>query len=286
MIPIHSGTCAFPFNVLGYRFVVVTEPRTAAVLQRLYGPSTGDTPDEATPVFALDAADRAAAPGWCLQLPDAPAAAHATLAKALRHLDYEVCRRVMEHRTELLWLHGALLATARGSILISGSSAAGKTTLTLGLLALGYPVGGDDVITVEPTPVSVRAFPWFLHPDAHAQRLLRRANRWPSFAQSPSAALLPTCPLVDLGPPHAVLIKEPPTAEPPRVTPITQAEAVVLLLERSRAERLAHSLVLSTLHRLTAGAACYRVSGGHLPDLIDAVADVIGPPPTHSARSS
>jgi hypothetical protein len=278
-----AGPRTLTFDTLGYRFVVVTESGTAAAsLRRLYGGEVTGAHPGALPVFTLRAGDDGTARGWRLQAPGSPPEAHPSLSGALRHLDYEVCYRVMARRTDLLWLHGALLHTVDGSVLISGPSEAGKSTLTLGLMALGYPVGGDDVAVVEPVSGLLRAFPRFLHADRHSRRLLRRAGCWPQPAGRRAGALLPSQPGAIVGPPRVILLKEPPTAAPPLLTPVLQAEAVVCLLQRVQTAGLSHATVIAALQRLVAGAVCYRVSGGggsgHLPALIAAVAAVLGPP--------
>ncbi len=271
------------FDVLGYRFAVVSDsPAAAASLRRLYGGEFTGVPPGAVPVFTLRTGDDTAR-GWQLQAPESPPEAHATLAVALRFLDYAVCCRVMEQRTDLLWLHGALLDTADGSALISGPSEAGKSTLTLGLMALGYPVGGDDVAVVEPVSGLLRAFPRFLHTDRHGRRLLRQVGCWPRLTGHRIGTLLPPQPGARMGPLRVILLKEPPTAGPPLLTPVPQAEALVCLLQRVRAAELSHTTVIAALQRLVAGATCYRVSGGggstYLPALIEATVAALGPPP-------
>lgn len=279
-----AGPRTLAFDVLGYRFAVVSDSSAAAaLLRRLYGGEVTGAHPGALPIFTLRAGDDGTARGWQLQAPESPPEAHATLAAALRHLDYEVCCRVMERHTDLLWLHGALLHTVDGSVLISGPSEAGKSTLTLGLMALGYPVGGDDVAVVEPVSGLLRAFPRFLHADRHGRRLLRRAGCWPQPAGRRAGALLPSQPGAIVGPPRVILLKEPPAAGPPLLTPVPQAEAVVCLLRRVQAGDLSHTTVIAALQRLVAGATCYRVSGGggstYLPALIEAVVATLGPPP-------
>lgn len=278
-----AGLRTLTFDVLGYRFAVVTDSSAAAAsLRRLYGGEVTGAHPGTLPVFTLRANGDGVARGWQLQAPESSPEAHAALARALRHLDYEVCCRVMKRRTDLLWLHGALLHTTDGSVLISGPSEAGKSTLTLGLMALGYPVGGDDVAVVEPRSGVLRAFPRFLHADRHGRRLLRQAGCWPRPAGHRIGTLLPSQPGAMMGPLRVILLKEPPAASPPLLTPVPQAEAVVCLLRRVQAGDLSHTTVIAVLQRLVAGAACYRVSGGggsrYLPALIAAVAALLGPP--------
>lgn len=277
-----AGQRTLTFEVLGFRFTVVADSATAAAaLRRLYGDEAAAAHPDTLPVFQLCAEDTARR--WRLWVPGAAPQAHPSLTGALRHLDYEVCCRTMAQRTDLLWLHGALLQTSDGGVLISGPSGAGKSTLTLGLLALGYPVGGDDVAFVEPASGLVRAFPRFLHTDRRGRRLLHQAGWWPRAARCRAGALLPSRLGTAIGPVRAILFKEPPVNDPPHLTPIPQAEAAVRLLPQARAGGLPRAAVIAALQRLAAGAACLRVSGGggseHLPALIAAVTAALGPPP-------
>lgn len=279
-----AGLRTLTFDVLGYRFAVVTDSSAAAAsLRRLYGDEVTGAHPGTLPVFTLRANGDGVARGWQLQAPESSPEAHAALARALRRLDYEVCCRVMKRRTDLLWLHGALLHTTDGSVLISGPSEAGKSTLTLGLMALGYPVGGDDVAVVEPRSGVLRAFPRFLHTDLRGRRLLRRVGCWPQPPGRRVGALLPSQPGARLESPRVILLKEPPAAGPPLLISVPQAEAVVCLIRRVQAGGLSHTTVIAALQRLVAGAACYRVSGGggsrYLPALFEAVVAALGPPP-------
>ncbi len=183
MTPSRAGPRTLTFDVLGYRFTVVTDSSAAAAwLRRLYRGEVTGTHSGALPTFTVRAGGDGTARGWRLWAPESPPEAHPSLSSALRHLDYEVCCRVMERRTDLLWVHGALLDTTGGSVLISGPSEAGKSTLTLGLMTLGYPIAGDDLAYVEPATGLLRAFPRFLHVDRHGQALLRHTGHWPRRA--------------------------------------------------------------------------------------------------------
>lgn len=283
MTPSRAGPRTLTFDVLGYRFTVVTDSSAAAAwLRRLYRGEVTGTHSGTLPTFALRTGGEGTARGWRLWVPESPPEAHPSLSGALRHLDYEVCCRVMERRTDLLWLHGALVDTPGGSVLISGPSEAGKSTLTLGLMTLGYPIAGDDLAYVEPATGLLRAFPRFLHVDRHGQALLRRTGHWPRRAGRGPAVLVPARSGVVLAPLRTVLLKDPPVATPPRLTPVSQAEAAVSLLGQTRAGDLPDTALNAALQRLVAGAACYRVSGGggsgHLPTLITAVAALLGSP--------
>lgn len=74
--------------------------------------------------------------------------------------------------------HGALMLHGGRSVMLSGVSGAGKTTLALALAALGWSYGGDDIVRVWPDG-SVQGLPFAAAVKAGAAPLLARA--WPQL---------------------------------------------------------------------------------------------------------
>src|SRR5579883_2980562 len=133
------------YDVLGYSFATrIEEPVARALFERLYGRFALGEGCAGRERFTLAQSERCA--GWLVAYNDSPLAVEPTLAGALARLEFEICNRVVESRTDLVVLHGALALRDGFTVLIVGQSGAGKTTLALALTAHGFHVPTDDIV--------------------------------------------------------------------------------------------------------------------------------------------
>ena len=90
---------------------------------------------------------------------------YASLADTVERLRYEVLLRLIQGRSDLIWLHAGAAAYRCSSVMILGSWGRGKSTLVTSLYANGWTYLSDDVVPLDPN--SGRAFPFPLTPMVH-----------------------------------------------------------------------------------------------------------------------
>ncbi len=98
------------------------------------------------------------------------------LVAAASYLEWHMCGRAIEHRRDLLHVHGAALADARSSVLIPGGAGVGKTTLALALVRRGLQLLADDVVLIHPRSWRPEPFPRSLHVHDDALHRLARVG--------------------------------------------------------------------------------------------------------------
>ena len=87
---------------------------------------------------------------------------YGSLADTVERLRYEVVLRLIQARSDLMWLHAGAAAYRCSSVMILGSWGRGKSTLVTSLYANGWTYLSDDVVPLDPN--SGRAFPFPLTP--------------------------------------------------------------------------------------------------------------------------
>ena len=83
---------------------------------------------------------------------------YGSLADTVERPRYEVLLRLIQARSDLLWLHAGAAAYQCSSVMILGSWGRGKSTLVTSLYANGWTYLSDDVVPLDPN--SGRAFPF------------------------------------------------------------------------------------------------------------------------------
>lgn len=194
--------------------------------------------------------------------------------------------------TDPLLLHGAALFRAGATLLLLGESGAGKTTLTLGLLARGWLPYGDDVTLVDPQTLHVRPFPRYFHVDAATRDLvagshvLRRVGAVAGYAAPrrwTSASSRPT----------TIVTVERDSDRPAAIEPISRAEAAGALLHAAMETPMPRGEVAHLAACIAANVSgCYRLNNGELHtalDLLEAAAnprwDIPGSAHAHATPS-
>jgi hypothetical protein len=87
---------------------------------------------------------------------------YGSLANTVERLRYEVVLRLIQARSDLMWLHAGAAAYRCSAVMILGSWGRGKSTLVTSLYANGWTYLSDDVVPLDPN--SDRAFPFPLTP--------------------------------------------------------------------------------------------------------------------------
>lgn len=269
------------YTVFGYTFDIVTRSAAARrLMHRLYARFAAAASISPTPVFGLESRGTGQSRTWRVVLDGEPSLERRSFGSALRNLEYEICRRVIEHRADLIVLHGATVFAAGGAALITGRSNAGKTTLALALAARGYRVGADDIAFLDPATGEVMPLPRCSHLDARSRRLLRATGlRLPADAARhvfvTPADLGPPAPVS--GPVRHLFVTSRGRGAAPALTPLPQAAMVLVLMEECGWPADATPEALAALRNLVGGAACHRLVSGRLGRTVDAVAALLGP---------
>ena len=84
---------------------------------------------------------------------------YGSLADTVERLRYEVVLRLIQARSDLLWLHAGAAASRCSSVVILGSWGRGKSTLVTSLYANGWTYLSDDIIALDPNSGSAIPFP-------------------------------------------------------------------------------------------------------------------------------
>jgi hypothetical protein len=267
------------FMVLGYEFTVATRSGVARrLLHRLYAGCDERVGQERVPCFELTGNQTAQRLVWRVSLDDCCLATRSTLSAALQQLEYEICTRIIAHRTDLIALHGAVAASPRGAAFIAGPSGSGKTTLALALVTRDFRVAGDDVALLDPSSGMLWPVPRCAHLDDSSRSLLRGIG-----LQLPAAAVrhefvtpadLGTCSQTAVPVQHVLLLSRGGDAHP-TVSTVASAEALVCVLAEAGWHGPPSSAVLATFGAFVGDRTCHRVASGSLAATVDAVAALI-----------
>jgi hypothetical protein len=181
-------------------------------------------------------------------------------------------------------LHAALLASDGRGLMLSGAPGAGKTTLTLALVARGLGYGSDDVVTVSPDAV-FRGVPFSPAVKAGAWPIL--ADYFPALSalathQRPdgqAVRYLPArqLPLGDLSTPRWALLLDRREDGPAALQPLDPLTVLAELLGGAFApdHRLAGDAMVA-LGEAFADIGCYRLVYSDLAGALGCVLDLVG----------
>lgn len=178
-----------------------------------------------------------------------------------------ILEHVLAHKEHLLALHAACMIDDAGAVLLLGSPGAGKTTLSVALLAEGLSYGSDDVTLISndgsslgvPLPIGAKegawpqiassygdlsGFPIHLRPDGQKVRYLVPPG---PAVENPTAV-------------KAVVRLRRTGDSPPSIVSISSAEAMTELLRESRALDGRCSIeIVQVLGQIIRGARCLEL---------------------------
>lgn len=256
------------FDILGSRIGLATRsPLVQRLVRRLYGDYTDTAAGQPDTLLQIDTINPDGHRLWTLAAERDPVSSDPDLGAVLNRFEYEICRRVIERRRDLIMLHGALVSRDGAALFISGESGAGKTTLSVALSARGFHVETDDVTLFEASSTKFHPIPRCFHLDSQSKRLLRDAGV-PIPAASGRHNFVTPADLQACGThgptPHTLIALSPTRTTSPALLPLTQAEMTGLLMRESAWGRHSGGEALSALIRLTRQARCYRLTMGSL----------------------
>jgi hypothetical protein len=189
--------------------------------------------------------------------------------RLLRRLEWEVMSRAVQRARDWLAWHAASLSWEGRALLLIGASGAGKSTLTVGLARRGWLPLTDDLTLLDPQTGTLAPFPRCFHVAA-------MEGAW-----APSAAALtwPTLALPDYARPRhwgragdqpawlVVIGRD--TAQPTRLTPLSQAQAAGALFAATiqTASAAPTARVAATVAGATVG--CWELNNNDLEAALD-----------------
>ncbi len=206
--------------------------------------------------------------GWCVDVRGTRTVRGAELADAVIALEWQIVSDLLARPSDWFQLHGAALATpsGRGSVLILGASGAGKTTLTLALMARGLLPLTDDLIFLDSQTLEPAVFQRAFHVDGTTHRLVAALSPPPAWRVNglPPGYGMPAHWAEARPPVCAVFFPTVHVDEAPSATKLSVADAAVTLLPFSATLDRSPELALAAAARLTGRASCYALRSGGL----------------------
>jgi hypothetical protein len=196
------------------------------------------------------------------------------LSGDLRHL---IIQRAMADSRRFVALHAAVVARGRDALVLAGASRAGKTTLSLELVARGWRLVSDDIAALDRTSGALAPF---LKPvsikDASAFGAFRHRWRIPAWAGEPEGEFLVPASAVSssrerLYRPCGVVFLERQSVASASLTRISAAHATALLWRG--AGRLERAAQLAALVRFCGSTNNAALTYSRTSDAADAVED-------------
>ncbi len=269
------------FNLFGYRSTFRTNyPRAAQLLSDLYTGRSDEAGEASRNLYELYHDPEAASDSrWMIAVPGLAAHAKPTFGECMYGIEASMAGDTGRYEHGFQTVHGALVYSPLGALLLSGCSGAGKTTLSLALAARGLAVGGDDMAMLEKATGLLQPHPRCFHIDGQTAELLAGLN-----LKLPADALrdqfVTPRDLGVTGPPPVriryVFLLEPERIALPRIEPETQAQvASSLLLQTSRVCSTDRE-ALRLMAELAGSARCFRLWSGELGATADALLRAIG----------
>ena len=265
------------FDVLGLGLSIATnDPFVDERFSTLYGAFPREA--VATEAFRITRGSGEQLPRWEAFDGNARLGENQSVRTVLENVEAEICRRVLELRTDWVSLHAATVTTDRGDALIVGRSGAGKSTLSVALATQGWKVGGDDAALLDPANGLVRPIPRCFHLDAHSLQLLREIGASLPLQPPEKLFLTPSDFSVDQRRPlriETVIILTGEVAAGASWSRVSQVETAAFLMAESGCGDYLRRDIVMYLAPLVSGVRCYSLARGDLRETSDRVAGLL-----------
>jgi hypothetical protein len=192
------------------------------------------------------------------------------IACVLPTLERHAVTKAVEASAEVAVFRAATLTRGESTVMLVAPAGAGKTTLTLGLMARGWRPLTDDLTVIDPTTLRAPISPLLSclphdgaaapHPArAEWSRILTsyaRPQRWADEERQPGA----------------IVIVQRDLEQPSTRSPVTRAEAAGALLMNGTLNQLSGSRQAEVAVRLAAQVRqCCRITNGPIGDTLDLI---------------
>lgn len=199
----------------------------------------------------------------------------ATPERLASRLEWWLCNEAIQRNSHLLHFHAAAVSKHGVAVLIPAVSGAGKSTLTLGLLARGFDVLGDDLTFIEPARGEALPFWRSFHLDVRSVVLLRRLGvplvngATQQYTFPPSAFGLHQFPAP--APLRYVVLPQREGLAPGALVEVDQAAALLAVMPHSTALRRGDRAAVAAAARLIGGARCFQLGSADLRLAVEAL---------------
>lgn len=274
-------------RVLGTHMVVtgLTEALRAGLAELLhpflltdYAPDIPDSPDISdAPRHAFAAAWNESLGLWDISYDGEPLIGLSDEATLLGYLEWRIIAAGLEEVEGCGVFHAGALTRGEATILLRGESGAGKTTLTLGLMARGWLPVADDIAIVDARTLGLRGFPRCFHVEHAHERPAGASPRLETVAAVEGHAR-PLCWAPEGQVPTAIITVARDPEQPSGLTPLFRAQAAGALFQSAIRSRLAESQIADLAARVAATVRyCGHLNNGELSQALDLIEDACKP---------
>jgi hypothetical protein len=233
---------------------------------------TGDIPDDTdAPAIAFDTSWNDLVGVWEITRDGQMLMGLSDTETLLRYLEWQIIAAGLEQVEGCGVFHAGVLARGDATVLLQGESGAGKTTLTLGLIARGWLPVADDVAIIDVWTLGLRVFPRCFHVEHERERPSEarprledvavveghaRPLRWASEGRQPTAII--------------TIARD--AEQPSSLTPLLRAEAAGALFHGAIRTRLSGAQGAELAARVAATVRyCGRLNNSDLSQALDLI---------------
>lgn len=195
--------------------------------------------------------------------------------EVLPHLEWYINWQIIASRRDYLLLHASSLETDGQAIILPGDPGSGKSTLTAGLLSMGWSYLCDEFALIDPETCRVLPYPRALSIKEGSfpivDRLglpLCRKTPYQAAAKGRVAFLNPLDLRADVvgkpAPVRWVVFPKYVAGATPTLQPLTRSESAHELARQCFNARVFEARSLHVFAEITRGAGCYRLRSGEI----------------------
>ena len=274
------------YRALSYRFRVRTElPEVAGPLAALLGPMAASEVTPA-PLYEITLDDFEPGP-YVVELDDALVQRTESARLAVDYVLWHVNAEAIKGTATYLALHAGAVSRGGEAVILPAPPDSGKTTLTAGLVRAGFEYLSDEAALIDPGTAMVHPFPRAMWMEPPTVELLGRTGGGVPALEDDRyhyQVLAEDLRSGSAGGPCPVGFVIAPMYQKGSATslePIGRAEAVRMLAENSFNFPRFGASGLVVLHRLVAGARCFRLRVGDLETAVATVSELVRPGSGH-----
>lgn len=261
-------------RVLGTRVLVTGLPEPLrdqlSELLRPFLIVDGD-PDADAPDISFSVAWREHQQLWYIYGNSQPLNGVPTDEALLLQLEWRITSAGLERVAGCGVFHAGVLTRGAATALVQGQSGAGKTTLTLGLIARGWLPFADDAAVVDVETLGLRVFPRCFHVEQARRRPVGARPRLTRVAAMAGHAR-PLRWAPEGRPITAIITVARDAEQPSSLTPLLRAEAAGALLQGAIRTPLTGSEVAGLAARIAASVRyCGHLNNGDLSQALDLI---------------
>jgi hypothetical protein len=195
---------------------------------------------------------------------------HPRVERVLEHAVWSLHNAVPKRSRDFLFLHAGVVARGGEAILLPGAMEVGKSSLVVALLELGFGYLSDELGAIDPITGRLHAFPKLISLDDEALLRLdgledRLVDRSGSMIALPQRFIRPQdvgSAVADPAPARWIVFLGDDRAGPPRLEPISRAEAVERMAANCFNMFRYHERGVVLLSRVARSAQPFELRGG------------------------